>query len=108
MFGGYKVFLDNIEFDIWGIYNNWAFKENILGTQFENISKGTFYNFDALALNINTSSLDAEVFVESMKDKILDITLEDEFVEQNPTPEVNIVRAFITPTLNFVIIFIKC
>lgn len=94
-FGGYKVLIDNIEFDIWGINHNWAFKEKILDTQFENISKGTFYNFDALALNINTSNLDAEVFVESMKEKVLDITLEDAYIEQNPTPEVNIVRAFI-------------
>ncbi|MDR4938796.1 hypothetical protein RGU11_20650 [Rossellomorea marisflavi] len=94
-FGGYKVFLDNVEFDIWGIKHNWAFKEKILDTQFKNISKGTFYNFDALALNISTSDLDADVFVESMKEKVLDITLKDEYIEQNPSPEVNIVRAFI-------------
>lgn len=94
-FGGYKVFLDEIEFDIWGINHNWAFKEKILDTQFENISKGTFYNFDALAFNINTSNLDADVFVKSMKEKTLEITLQDEYIEQNPTPEVNIVRAFI-------------
>ncbi|WP_052087807.1 hypothetical protein [Paenibacillus wynnii] len=94
-FGGYKVYLDSIEFDIWGINHNWAFKEKILDIQFENISKGTFYNFDALALNINTSNIDAERFVESIKDKILDITLEDEYVDKNPTPEINIVRAFI-------------
>jgi hypothetical protein len=94
-FGGYKVYLDNIEIDIWGINNNWAFKEKILDTQFENISKGTFYNFDALALNINTFNIDAEVFVESIKEKVLDITLEDEYVSKNPTPEVNVLRAFI-------------
>jgi len=94
-FGGYKIFFANIEIDIWGITSNWAFKEKILETHFENISKGSFYNFDALALNINTSNLDAEIFVKSMKEKILDITLEDAFIKCNPTPEVNIVRAFI-------------
>lgn len=94
-FGGYKVFFENIEFDIWGINHNWAFKKKIFDTKFKNISKGTFYNFDALALNITTLDLDADIFVESIKERLLDITLEDEYVEQNPSPEINIMRAFI-------------
>ncbi|MDH4617376.1 hypothetical protein [Brevibacillus sp. AY1] len=94
-FGGYKVFLENIELDIWGISNNWAFRENILDAKFENISKGSFYNFDSLALNLKTSYLDADIFIQAIREKLLDIIIEDKYINLNPTPEVNIVRAFI-------------
>ncbi|WP_044481518.1 hypothetical protein [Paenibacillus antibioticophila] len=93
-FGGYKIKVDNIEFDIWSIYDNWAFKEGIHSSTFSNISKSTFFNFDAIAFNISTSELDADTFVHAFDTNLLDITLEDDFVPLNPTPEVNVMRAF--------------
>lgn len=94
-FGGYKVFIENTELDIWSISNNWAFREKILEEKFENISRGAFYNFDSLAFNINSSYLDADIYIQAMNEKILDIILEDEYIDLNPNPEINIVRAFI-------------
>lgn len=94
-FGGYKISIEDIEFDIWSINNNWAFKERIFETRFNNISKGTFYNFDAVTLNINTLDLDADLFLDAVRKKTLDITLEEDFIKQNPSPEVNIMRAFV-------------
>lgn len=92
-FGGYKVTIGSIEFDVWSINNNWVFKQGILPARFDNISKGTFFNFDALVFNISTSELDADIFIESIKDNVLDITLNDDYISQNPTPEVNVMRA---------------
>jgi len=93
-FGGYKLIISSIEFDIWSINDNWAFKEGIHNSKFSNISKGTFYNFDAIALNLTTLQLDADIFIQTLNNKMLDITLEEDFIPLNPTPEVNIVRAF--------------
>ncbi|ASA19533.1 hypothetical protein [Paenibacillus donghaensis] len=93
-FGGYKVVVNNLDFDIWSIYDNWAFKEGIHNSSFSNISKGTFYNFDAIAFNMTTHELDADIFIQSLSEKLLDITLEDNFISMNPTPEINVLRAF--------------
>ncbi|AMR05752.1 hypothetical protein [Bacillus thuringiensis] len=94
-FDGYKIFINDIELDIWSIQNNWAFKEKILKTRVDNITKGTFYNFDAISINLNTSDVYAENFIESIKEKVLDITLEDDYIPLNPSPEVNIMRALV-------------
>ncbi|ULO07040.1 hypothetical protein H1230_29550 [Paenibacillus sp. 19GGS1-52] len=93
-FGGYKISLNNIDFDIWSICDNWAFKEGIHNSNFSNISKGTFYNFDAIAFNMTTHELDADIFIQSLSENLLDITLEENFIPMNPTPEINVLRAF--------------
>src|SRR5699024_3019557 len=51
-FGGYKFKIKDIQIDIWNISNHWAFKENIYECSFENISKGAFFNFDAITLSL--------------------------------------------------------
>jgi hypothetical protein len=94
-FGGYKVFLNDIELDVWSIQNNWAFRERILKPHVDNIPKGTFYNFDAISINLNTAEVYADNFIESIIDNRLDITLEDDYISLNPTPEVNIMRALV-------------
>lgn len=94
-FGGYKVTVKDIELDIWSIQENWAFKEKIFDTDVKNIERGTFYNFDAISINLNTSNTYADFFLKSIKDKMLDITLDDEFIPLNPAPEMNVMRAFV-------------
>ncbi|WP_243356679.1 nucleotidyltransferase family protein [Bacillus litorisediminis] len=92
-FGGYKIFLDELEIDLWSFSKNWAFQNKLLDPKFENITKGSFYNFDALAININTKEIDVSVFIDSLRENELDITLDEEYIELNPTPEINIMRA---------------
>ncbi|WP_432776312.1 hypothetical protein AAFJ72_05210 [Brevibacillus gelatini] len=93
-FGGYKLKVDGMEFDIWGIQTNWAFRERLLAPCFENISKGVFFNFDALSFHLQRQSLDCTYFLEAIDNRVLDILLDDEVVWKNPTPEVNVVRAW--------------
>lgn len=94
-FDGYKVIVNEVELDIWSIQNNWAFREKILKARVDNIPKGTFYNFDSISINLNTADVYADNFIESIKDRKLDITLRDDYIALNPTPEVNIMRALV-------------
>ena len=93
-FGGYKLQIDNIEIDIWSINSHWAFKKNILECTYENISKGAFFNFDAITLNLVDFWLDADVFIKSYESRTLDINLHQDYVNLNPDPEKNIERAY--------------
>ncbi|KQX68474.1 hypothetical protein [Paenibacillus sp. Root444D2] len=94
-FGGYKVLIDDFEFDIWSIKNHWAFRENILEPIEENIVKGSFFNIDALQVNISRGTIDASIYNEVADNGILDIILDDYAERLNPNPEVNIVRAIV-------------
>lgn len=92
-FGGYKLQISHYEFDIWSIKNNWAFREKLLETKAENIIKGTFYNVDSLIIKLNDNYYDFDYFNEAIESNKLDIVLEDDVIELNPTPEINVVRA---------------
>jgi len=94
-FGGYKLFLNEIEFDVWSIGNNWAFKEKILKLSFQNLTQGTFYNIDSIVLNLTNGDWEAKNFIDAIENRILDIVLDEYQTKLNPTPEINIVRALV-------------
>ena len=93
--GGYKISLDDLEIDVWTLDNHWAFKEKILDKSFNNIMYSTFLNFDSLFYNFSKRIGCAHVFNEAVSTSCLDITLKDEYINRNPTKDVNIVRMFI-------------
>ena len=94
-FGGYKLNIDNIEFDIWSMKNHWAFKESIIKEDVNNLKYSTFLNFDSLIYNINTLNIDYDIFNDCMDKKELEITLPEEYIELNPSKEINILRMFV-------------
>ena len=101
-FDGFKIEVNNIEIDIWSIHSHWAFKENLFECTFENISKGAFFNFDAITINLENFELDADTFIKSYKNRTLDLNLNEQHVHLNPNPEKNIARAFrLKQTMNF-------
>ncbi|MCC3647427.1 hypothetical protein JGK52_12240 [Cytobacillus oceanisediminis] len=93
-FGGYNVLIDNIELDVWSIKDNWAFKNRYYDASFKNVTKGAFFNIDAIALNLDTGDIDADKFSETLKNRMLDINLDLSYIDSNPNPEKNVVRAF--------------
>lgn len=93
-FGGFKLAINDIEIDIWIIANHWAFKEELYECSFENISKGAFFNFDAITLSLKSYKLDADTFIEAYNNKYLDINLNEFEAKLNPTPEKNINKAY--------------
>ncbi|WP_068675259.1 hypothetical protein [Oceanobacillus sp. Castelsardo] len=89
-FSGYKVFVDDIVFDIWDIRNTWAFKEDKLSyTEVSDLNKTVFLNIDSIFYNLNDCQLYDNGFKDALSNQELDIVLAD-----NPFPELNLVRAF--------------
>lgn len=89
-FGGYKVKISNIEFDIWALENTWAFKNTDLLPSEENLAKSVYLNIDGIVFNFNKSRLHDEVFRNSIINSKIDITL-----EENPQIELNLLRAIV-------------
>ena len=88
-FGGYKIKVDNLNFDVWSIDNTWAFKENKVDfNQLQDLNKTVFLSIDAVFYNLTTQKLYNDGYAEVKSEKELDIVLED-----NPHPEINIMRA---------------
>jgi len=89
-FGGYKLKISNIEFDIWDLENTWAFKNTNLCPSEENLAKSVYLNIDGIVYNFNKEKLYDEVFRSTIKESKLDITL-----EENPQIELNLLRALV-------------
>ncbi|KLV28947.1 hypothetical protein [Priestia megaterium] len=94
-FGGYKTVINSVEFDVWTINDNWAFKNNFLEHNIENIQHGAFYNIDSILVNLSGNYYEASYFNEAIEKRILDIILEDDLINENPSKEVNVLRAFV-------------
>jgi Poly A polymerase head domain len=92
-FGGYKLQIDNITFDIWSIENNWAFKNKIVPIAKENITKGAFYNIDAVCINLSDNSFFSEHFDAAVINRELDIIQEQQNII-NQVHVLNVARAF--------------
>lgn len=95
-FGGYKLTVDGIEFDIWKIVDHWAFKKKILETKVSNLKHSTFLNFDSLFYDITLRKIiDIDIFNKCMNDEILDIILEDKYIDDNPFKDINVLRMLV-------------
>lgn len=94
-FGGFKLLLDKMELDIWSIDNNWAFKNKFLETKAEKIKDGIFYNIDSIVLNLSKDYYEAFYFNEAVRNKKLDIILDEKLISKNPSKSTNILRAFL-------------
>ncbi|MED5244980.1 hypothetical protein [Priestia sp. LL-8] len=89
-FGGYKVKIENIEFDIWNLENTWAFKENKLPAKEDNLVKSVFLSIDGIAYNFNKDTLYDEGLRRSINNKKINIVLND-----NPQKDLNLLRALV-------------
>lgn len=97
-YDGIKISLNQIEIDIWTIDNNWAFKNNLVKLNendiLNSIAKGCFYNFDSLAINLHTFNYNIRYFSECITKKELNILQENSVYKNlNPSIEANILRA---------------
>ncbi|WP_373483854.1 hypothetical protein [Acetobacterium sp.] len=93
-FDGYKVLLDDLEFDIWNIDDTWAFRENKVKCKkahySQKLTETVFLNVDSIVFNLNKCTLDGKNFYNALENKELDIILED-----NPFLELNLLRALV-------------
>ncbi|KXY42462.1 MULTISPECIES: hypothetical protein [Bacillus] len=89
-FGGYKVKIEGIEFDLWNLQNTWAFKEKKLLAEEKNLAKSVFLSVDGIVYNFNQNILYDDDLKWSMDNKQINIVLND-----NPQKELNLLRALV-------------
>jgi hypothetical protein len=94
-FGGYKLVLDGIKIDIWSIDDTWAFRNKLISSSPENLTKTVFLNIDSIAVNLCRGNVYAKRYREAIEKNLLDIVL-----EKNPFPELCVLRALIFKCTN--------
>lgn len=93
-YGGYKIEHYSVGFDIWSLNSTWAFKNQIVtNPKVENLTKTVFLNYDSIVYNLSTGELYDEDYRKAKEDRKLDIILQD-----NPFPELNVLRTFVFRT----------
>ena len=95
---GIKIIINKFEIDLWSIDNNWAFKNNLVTRNsenlLENIASGCFYNYDALVINVHSLNMNIKYYSDFIKKNELDILQENtKYKVLNPTIEANVLRA---------------
>lgn len=91
-FNGYKLLINEIEFDIWKIEDHWAFKNKMYETSIENIKNTTFLNYDSILYNMSNKQIESKGFEKCERNKVLDIIEEESKMTYNPTPYTNMAR----------------
>jgi tRNA nucleotidyltransferase/poly(A) polymerase len=89
-FGGYKIKVDDLNFDVWTINETWAFKTQKVELQnAKDLVKTVFLNVDGLLYDLKNCTFYDDLYRKAISDRTLDIILKD-----NPHPELNIARAY--------------
>jgi hypothetical protein len=95
---GYKLIFDAIQIDVWPIEENWASKNGLIAKKYQltrEISKGAFYNFDAITYSLKSNILDCYFYNQCILKNELDIILHDrKYISSNPNKIANVLRAF--------------
>ncbi len=89
-FGGYKILVNNLEFDIWNLNKTWAFQQNLLEAKEENLVKSVYLSIDSIVYNFNQDILHKEKFEKTLNQGIIDTVLEN-----NPQTNLNLLRAIV-------------
>lgn len=89
-FGGYKVNIENIEFDIWNFEDTWAFRKKKLTAEEKNLIKSVYLSIDGIAYNFNQDTLYDQELKWSIENKLITIVLKD-----NPQKNLNLLRALV-------------
>ncbi|USD14094.1 hypothetical protein ND894_19175 [Priestia megaterium] len=89
-YGGFKVSICGIEFDIWTLENTWAFKEKKVSIAEKNLTETVFLNLDSIVYNLSKGLLYSKLYEKALQTKTLDVVL-----HENPYVELNLLRALV-------------
>lgn len=96
-FGGLRVWMHGAPVDVWPIAETWAFRElGLASPSFADLPRTTFLDIEAVTAQASTSrgkprEVYSNGFFESLLSRCIDINL-----EENPFPDLCVVRALIT------------
>lgn len=91
-FGGYKLFINKVHFDIWPIDSTWVIRRfpTIFKNQFYRLSDTSFFNITAITYSLNTKDfLYNSNFKSSYEKNLLDIVY-----EPNPFPALCFIKSY--------------
>lgn len=91
-FDGYKLDFESVQVDIWFISNHFAFCKNYYDKSIENIVETTFLNYDSIAFDYKRKKLYKQHYDECLSSKTICVIGKEDYVNNNPTPNVNIAR----------------
>lgn len=82
-FGGFRFIAGDRLFDLWSFEDTWAFRHGlVVGTEFSDLLKTTFFNLDAAAFHIGKQTfLYSESYDLALSKRLLDVNL-----KENPYP----------------------
>lgn len=90
-FGGFKIELNKVEFDIWNLDSTWAFKNDPkFNKKMEEVPETVFLNIDAIMFDLCSNKILDKGFEQAMESKLLDIVY-----EPNPYPYLCVSKALI-------------
>jgi hypothetical protein len=89
-FGGLKIKLNQIEFDIWTLNKTWAFRKMNVRGSIKNLQNSCFFNLDSIIYDFKKEELLCDHFYRGISSRTLDIIF-----EENPYPSVCVIRAFV-------------
>lgn len=91
-FNGYKIFFNNLSFDLWTMEDHWGFKKKFYEKNVKNIQQTTLLNYDSLVYDYSNKVLYNDNYRSCKSERIIDIIGTDEYVKNNPSPYINIMR----------------
>jgi hypothetical protein len=90
-FGGIKLTVDEIDFDVWSREHSWAFKnEPSLNEGLDTVTQVVFFNADAIGYRLDSDRIVDHGFSSAIDSRILDI-----IYEPNPFPFLQVSKALI-------------
>ena len=98
-FGGVKLNINNVDYDLWALSSTWAFRQGLVeDVSFETLPDTVFLNADSIVFELSPSQGNRRKvyeggFYRAMKEKKISIKL-----SENPFPELCVLRA-----LNFAV-----
>lgn len=73
-FGGYKIRIDNLTIDVWGLEDTWGIVKERKAPTPQELIKTAFFNFSAIVYDVtNSRFIYSDDFCRFMKTKVLDV-----------------------------------
>ncbi|AEJ39624.1 hypothetical protein TPY_1436 [Sulfobacillus acidophilus TPY] len=93
-FGGLKIPGPTMTWDVWPLADTWAMRVGTVPPQPERFPETCVFNVDAGIVHVLTGQAWDEPMIQGLRDRRLDIVLTEDLLQRNPTPYLNVAKAF--------------
>lgn len=93
-FGGIKIRDGAVTWDFWPLADTWAIRRRGISARPEAFTQTTVFNVDSGIVSPSTGQSWDDLVVQGLRDRRLDLSLAESLLMQNPTPHLNVAKAF--------------